>query len=118
MEKDDSLYSLFFLIFILLTYFLSFLRARWKKQKEEQASPPQTQQKKQPVPPPPQKKAPTVKVQQIEPEPSPKKNHSQIDIHYQRASSTPRIQKLVAELPSKGNLILLTEILKPYEPIQ
>ena len=117
MEEDDSLYSLFFLIFILLTYFLSFLRARWKKQKE-QVSPPQTHQKKQPVPPPPRKKAPPVKVQQIEPESSFKKKHSQVDIHYQRASSTPRIQKLVAELPSKGNLILLTEILKPYEPIQ
>jgi len=94
------------------------LKARWKKQKEQQASSPYPPQKSQPSFQSQKNEAPAVKIQKVTPAPPPKQEFFQADAYYKKASTTPRIQNVVNALPSKRNLVLLAEILKPYEPIQ
>lgn len=117
-EKDDNLYSLFFFTFILLTYFLSFLKARAKKQKEKQV---EVKRPAQPKPPPLKQappKPPRIQVQKVEESKPETKEEVSLDSKpYRKKAKPARIKALVEELPDKRNLVLLAEILKPYDPL-
>lgn len=120
MENDSSSHSFYFLIFIFILYIFSFLKAKKKREKEEEKaeikkkSPPLSQmQKRSSRPPLPVREVSTTKkAPQIN-----EKVKSPYTVSEIRRGRS-KIEKLVEALPSKKAMVAISEILKPYEPIQ
>lgn len=117
--KDSSSQSFYFLIFIFLIYIFSFFRAKKKREKEQE----EMEQKKRSAPPPKAQKKPALshmtisEIKTVKHGPQRKETKNPYSI-YKKNKNEPRIKKLVKSLPSKRDMIAISEILKPYEPPQ
>ena len=121
MEKEGSSHFFYFLIFIFGLLLQTFLRSKKKREKEER----QAEAKKRLV----QKRT---RVQKDKPLPHlpignnativnkmfVEKNGASSPYAISKKNGEPRIKTLVKTLPSKKDMIIIAEILKPYEPIQ
>lgn len=110
MEENGSAETFIYFLIIAAIYFLNFFLKRAKKKREASTTLPP----RRPATPPPAKRPPPMPVvKKVEVRRAPPRSYEAPKSR--SAPSKPRIARIVGELPSKKNLILLSEILLPID---